>query len=305
MPRPSLCYRCGMADPDASARNSDVYRAVRDRLATFRPKIIIDDIIEPGSLTVESSVLGGISFKPTDFQRLWTAFRHATNDRSEEAFDYYSMKPSKLNHFLKSAAALNLLDISYLATQGFGFREKWNGPKLDDRPLSLSDMPGYQPRFDKRFGGRFGAGGTGEKQMDLTSVHAALWPELCNIHIDNVGFVLRGIDGTAGMGPDAPQHLVDELLWKTYLAPHISPWVGDHITLNLPSSRTGYVPMVGVTLDLPEQGISVSATVTLKCNCLPGGQAEVDHIPDGFSVGVGFTKTMDWGGGGRTMPWRR
>jgi hypothetical protein len=289
-----------MPDPKCT----ETYRVVAQRLRSFRPMIVIEDHIEAGSLTVETSTLGGINFKPKDFHRIWEAFRNAKNEQGEQAFDYYPLRPDKLKHFLKSAFSLDLLDISYLATKGFGFREIRDVLQLDGRPLSISDArPGrVAPLWDRRFGARFGVAGTGNGRMDYTSVHAALSEQACNVHIDDMGFVLRGWDGSGGMSPDFLQHLIDELLWKTFAAPEVSRWLGDHLTINLPSSRTGYAPMLGLTLDLPEEGLSVSATVTFKCKCLPAGQAEIDHLPDGFSFGVGLTKRMDWLGGGRPDP---
>jgi hypothetical protein len=279
------------------------YLVIAQRLRTFRPMIVIEDHIEAGSLTAETSVLGGINFKPINFHRLWEAFRFANNEEGERAFDYYSMKGDKLKHFIKSVFSVNFLDISYLATKGFGFREIWSAFQLDSRPLSASDgRRGRTSLFDKGFGARFGASGTGERRMDITAVHAALSEEFCNIHIDDMGFVMRGLDGVGEMDPDFLQHLVDELLWKTDVAPHISQWLADHVTINLPSSRTGYLPTFGLTLDLPEEGFSVSAAATFKCKCLPSGQAEIDHIADGFSLGVSVTKQMDWFGGSDPRP---
>jgi hypothetical protein len=294
-----LCFDA-MTDP----KSTETYLAIAQRLRTFRPEIVIDDHLKDGIVQVESSVLGGIFFEAANFPRLLELFKTVVNDRGERAFDYYSLKKDKLRHFLKSMVTLNFLDISYLATHGHGFREIWSGPQLDSRPLSRSDLGQgrFAPLWDKRFGGQFGAAGTGDKRMDLTSVHVALSDEICNIHIDDVGFVLRGLDGQGAMDPDAIQHLTNELLWKTYLAPHISKWLGDHLTLDLPSSRTGYRPMIGLTLDLPEEGMSISATLTLKCKCLPGGHGEVDHIPEGSSVAVSFTKQMDWFGGSTPVP---
>jgi hypothetical protein len=99
------------------------------------------------------------------------------------------------------------------------------------------------------------------------------------------------------MTPDFGQHLVDELLWKSYLAPLIWEHLNEHVTINLPSSRTGYTPGVGITVDLPKQGLSLSATFTFKCKCLSGGRMEIDSIPEGYSLGFGLSKTFNLGGG--------
>lgn len=298
-----------MADP----KTSDTYRTIADRLLKFNPPIRIEQHIDEKhvdangkpTFTAEPSVLGGITFHAKNFELLRREFKSTNNASGEIAFDAYFVPASKVKHFFKSVVNLNLLDISYLATKGFGFREIWNPVQLDDRPLSMADMRGGRtaPLWDKQFGSQFGEAGIGDKRRDITAVHAAIMDDICNIHIDDVGFVMRS-GGIGGMTGDFGQHLVDELLWKTYLAPLIHERLGEHVTLNLPSSRTGFRPAVGVTVDLPEQGLSVSATFSFKCKCLSGGEANIDNIPQGYSIGIGLTKTMDWGGG-RGPPVRR
>ncbi|MBN8938998.1 MAG: hypothetical protein J0H01_05880 [Rhizobiales bacterium] len=284
-----------MADP----KTSDTYRKICERLRTFNPPILLEKHIDVNhvgkdgqpTFKAEASTLGGIFFHAKNFEGLRREFVTTNNTAGERAFDYFPLRPDKIKHFFSSAFALNLLDISYLATRGYGFREIWNPVQLDDRPLSMADArPGRRaPLWDKGFGARFGEAGIGDKRRDITSVHVALLDDLCNIHIDDVGFVMR-IAGVGGMTPDFGQHLVDELLWKTYLAPLISEHLGEYVTINLPSSRTGYRPSVGLTVDLPKQDLSVSATFTFKCKCLSGGRADADGIPEGYSIGVGITK---------------
>ena len=292
-----------MSDPKVA----DTYRIISDRLRTFSPQILIEQYIDvdhvdkKGTRTfkVEPSTLGGIFFHAKDFEALRRAFKSSTNSLGEPAFDYFSLKPDKIKHFFSSLTNLNLLDVSYLATKGYGFREIWNPVKLDERPLSMADArPGrVSQHWDKKFGAQFGEAGIGDKRRDITAVHAAILDDICNIHIDDVGFVMRGLGGVGGMTPDFGQHLVDELLWKTYLAPLIWEHLGEYVTINLPSSRTGYRPSLGITADFPDKGLSLSATFTFKCKCLSGGGTEIDSIPDGYSIGIGVAKTFDFGGG--------
>ena len=282
------------------AKSTDVYRTIEQRLRTsFRPPILLEHCIEPGSLRVEPSVLGGIFFTPKNFQGILQAFREAHNEQGEDAFDHHAFTPQLLKHLVINLVHLDLLDISYLVTNGHGFREIRNPIQLDDRLPSLQDArPNrFGVGWDKRFGGRFGYEGTGERRIDLTSIHAAISDDVCNIHIDEMGFVLR-FAGAGAMSLDAGEHLVDELGWKTYARPAISKWLGendfthlkwaiDRLSIELPSSRNGYAPNFGLRLDAPEENLSISLTVSLKCKCLPAGSSQVD---DAYSIGIGVTK---------------
>jgi hypothetical protein len=285
-----------------ASKSAGTYRKICERLRTFNPPIDLEKHIDwkhenknkVPTFRAEPTTLGGVFFHAKDFEKLRRAFKSATNSSGDVAFDYFPLRPDKIKHFFGSVVNLNLLDVSYLVTNGFGFREIWNPLQLQQRPLSMADLrPGrVAPLWDKGFGARFGEAGIGEKRRDITAVHAAISDDVCNIHIDDVGFVLRGPSRVGGMTPDFGQHLVDELLWKSMLAPLIWDRLGEHVTINLPSSHTAYAPSVGLTLDLPAQGLSVSATVTFQCKCLSGGRAEIDAIPDGFSAGVGISKTF-------------
>ena len=282
---------------------SDVYKTINDRLGQMTPPINLDHLIDfkhvapdgKPTFRCEPTVLGGVFFHPKDFSKIWNAFRNAHNNRGERAFDYYALPRSKLEHFFKSVFALNMLDISYLATRGFGFREIWNPFELDSRPLfPAEERTTRSPKaWDKAFERSFGSAMSTEKRRDITALHVALMDDICNIHIDDVGFVLRGHDGVGGMSPDFGQHLVDELLWKTYLAPAIWQHLGEYVTIDLPSSRTNYAPTVGITVDWSRIGLSVSAAFTYNCKCLPGGRLQQDGtIPEGWSVGLGIKKTF-------------
>lgn len=285
----------------SDARNSAVYRTICGRLREFSPPIDLEQLIDfnhvapDGKLTfrAEPTVLGGIFFHAKDFHRIWEAFRTANNRKGQRAFDYYSLKRSKLEHFFKSVFSLNMLDISYLATRGYGFREIWSLFELDERPLIPQRERGqnFSHGFDRSFANRFGSTGTVEKRRDITSVHVALLDDICNIHIDDVGFVVRSLSGEGGMSPDFGQHLVDELLWKTFLSPILAD-LGENVTLDLPSSRNNYAPSIGLTLELPKLGASFSGAFTFNCKCLQGGRTYLDVPPGGWSVGFGFKKTF-------------
>ena len=50
--------------------------------------------------------------------------------------------------------------------------------------------------------------GQGYREPGSPSLHIAIAPDKCNVHLDNIGFRVQGY------GPDAGQHIVDELLWQ-------------------------------------------------------------------------------------------
>lgn len=286
-----------MSDP----RYSDTYRTICARMRTLVPPIDLEKLIDFNHIApdkkptfrAEPTVLGGIFFHPKSFESIWHAFRMANNTKGERAFDYFSLKRSKLEHFFKSVFSLNMLDISYLATRGYGFREIWNPLELDDRPLFPARERGgnFSHGWDKSFANRFGSAGSIERRRDITSIHAAIMDDICNVHIDEIGFVMRGIGGEGGMTPDFGQHLVDELLWKTFLSPVLGD-LGEHVTFDLPSSRSGYAPSIGLTVDLPKLGTSISGAFTFNCKCLPGGRTYLDTPPGGWSVGFSLKKTF-------------
>lgn len=287
-----------MFDP----RSSDTYRTICARLRAFTPPIDLEQLIDfdhvaadqKRTFRVEPTVLGGIFFHPKSFDAVWHAFRLANAATGERAFDYYSLKRSKLEHFFKSVFSLNLLDISYVVTRGYGFREIWNPMQLDDRPLLPERERGrnFSPGWDKSFANRFGSAGSIEKRRDITAIHAALLDDICNIHIDEVGFVMRGIGGEGGMTPDFGQHLVDELLWKSYLAPLLHQDLDEYLTIDVPSLRNNYAPSIGATVDVKQLGLSVSGAFTFNCKCLSGGRTHLDTPPGGWSVGFSLKKTF-------------
>ena len=55
--------------------------------------------------------------------------------------------------------------------------------------------------------------GEGYREISDTSLHCQVAADECNIHIDYVGFVARGPNGESYVGPDALQHIADELAW--------------------------------------------------------------------------------------------
>ena len=147
------------------------------------------------------------------------------------------------------------------------------------------------PRYAARFSTPI------ERRIDIRSLHVALTPEACNIHIDEVGFVARGPNNVLVLTPDFLNHMINELVFKSTLRGVLGEWITDHFSVLVPSSDNHYAPTVGIGFDLPKQNLSVTASFSFGCRCLPAHRVTTDErvvpIPEGWSVGVGLTWKSD------------
>jgi hypothetical protein len=62
------------------------------------------------------------------------------------------------------------------------------------------------------------------REIGPSSVHWQIEPQVCNVHIDRWGFVMKDGDGNSYYSPDAIQHIVDELMWAK-----IAEWMGNKL----------------------------------------------------------------------------
>src|SRR5215203_5637023 len=271
--------------------------------------------VKKGKFIEGKTVLLGITFPPKNFQVLLDRFRSAVNPRGENAFHYHPLKPAPGGG--KIAAILNkveqiaygdLLGLSYDQTtvgltkateeRAWGFREIADTYNTEVSPVEAAGTKSYsgQNRQSIRFGqGRYA------RKVDITSLHVALTPAACNIHIDNVGFVLRGPRSVVGLDPDFVQHLINELVWKSLLRDWLigkygssaaAVWAVEHLSVMLPSSDTRYAPTAGMKLDLGTA--QLTAAFTMGCKCLQSERLTLEErvvpTPDGHSIGFGFRK---------------
>jgi hypothetical protein len=219
----------------ALAQDSEVYKKIARRLAALNPSINIDEHIG-AKLIVGRSTLDGITFEARDHKRLEQALRACKDASGGPAFAPGS----------KDDPSHWALRMSYSRTKGIGFREIWR-PYLSDRPLSISDALPARERFSKnRFSANFG---DRQDLPDLTSLHCAVSPHECNIHIDEMGFVMTDANGNIIVNPDAPRHIGVELLWKTDLQGKLPPWLLDRLSFDIPSTPLDS-SRVGVSFDL-------------------------------------------------------
>ncbi len=243
------------------------------------------------------STLKGIIFRCKDLTTIKRAFDSATDYLGRIAFYYNGQYSSGkiMRELVRNAPVL--LDMSYAATDGYGYRE------IRDMPI-LPSLPAFRPvRPSAAFNSRFGFDDEQEVHFDVTSVHAALAEKICNVHIDNFGFVMRGPAG-AFLTLDFAQHAANELGFKDKLAPllgraigrmfrvdgkEVGNWIARNIDLDLPNYRDGYRKGVGVSVT-PTPNLKVSAKFTAKCGYCRNVEEDFGiPIPDGWSVGLGVT----------------
>lgn len=264
-----------MSNP-AVAKMSDSYRKIANRLSGFRPPIFIDDHIG-SDLEAGATTLGGITFTAKDSERLLTALRDARDWSGQKAFAEGSKEDTK--HWA--------LSLSFAATEGIGFREIWR-PRLSERPLRLADA--RPDRFALGWSDRFAARFEDSPDLDLSSLHCAIavdrrlrsdpsrrhhsFTARCNIHIDEVGFVMTGPEGEVGLDPDFLRHTLVELLLKSKLEGKLPSWARNHISLIVPSSPNRYSRWgLGVDI-LPSKAFKL----TLSGSCTTYGKFECSGI---------------------------
>jgi hypothetical protein len=250
-----------MANAPGDPKCNDVYKKIAARLRNnFRPAFKLENYIDEtakNGLSAGKTTLDGITFVPKDWYDILVALRVAKTLDGKDAFAE-GKNPEKPAHWA--------LDASMGATIGKGFREIWR-PKLSTRPLSTEDLPGrFKPKWNVGSSARFGDDPS--NPLDQTSLHFAVAFDRCNIHIDQVGFVVVGPAGELVVDPDFAQHIVNELLWKSYGTKVFPDAIVDRISLVLPTSSNDF-SRVGITADLSRQK---NYRVTLTGTCaITGG----------------------------------
>lgn len=154
---------------------------------------------------------------------------------------------------------------SFLATDGIGFRQIWQTFPAE-RPIATTDSR-TGPTMDAKASARFG---DSQNLPDLTSVHCAVSKRMCNLHIDEMGFVVTDAKGTIIVDPDALRHIFVELLWKADLQGKLPFWALDHVNFVIPSSPNDF-SRVGVIVDLAKFG---RVSITLNGTCSTDGKME-------------------------------
>jgi hypothetical protein len=232
----------------ASAKDTDVYRKITARLGGVSPPIDLDDHIG-GKLQAERTTLDGIDFEPENYPRLLQALRDAKDSSGKDAFAEGGK--SRREHWP--------LSMSFLATKGVGFRQIWR-PSPSDRPLSTPNQGDNQPAADPRYSARFG---DNMNLPDLSALHCGVSKYGCNIHIDEMGFVMEDAYGNVIVDPDFLRHALVELVWKTNLKGTLPLWALDRVSFDIMSSPQDF-SRAGVSIDLIQ---SDRYKLTLRGSC--------------------------------------
>lgn len=217
--------------------NQKVLDTIENRLSDFSPQIVLGNhIVNSREKLIQLSkdrflpviahqnTLNGIDFIAEDRNRLLNAIRTASAGGKPGFVEGNSSDWKK--HWA--------LTLSFLATDGIGFREIFR-PRINDRPLeSLHELP-----FDARLGKDF--------TVDVSSLHIAvaefspLKQTRCNIHIDQLTVTLGGLSDDVGISPTVIGHFVNELLFKTKLQGKLPDWIIDAFDITLLNPYEGFL----------------------------------------------------------------
>jgi hypothetical protein len=239
-----------------AANEKSVYREIARRLAGCNPPVILDDHI--GRIQkIGDTTLDGVNFIARDYKKLKQILVDAKDGSGAPFFGHAILEND--DHWA--------LKLSFLVTDGTGFREVTR-LKMKDR--GLFDAPGASDRRDqrnvRRQAVRFAGTVPDELPMpDLTSLHCAVSFQGCNIHIDDSGFVISDALGNTIVDPDLLQHIVNELIFKTYGKYILPEGIVKRVNLVLPTTLTDF-NRVGVSVDAYKTQnfkISVSGTCSV------------------------------------------
>lgn len=192
-----------MGDPQAGPPkylSSDIYQAIAKRMSVLGIKL--EEFID-GEPSIGGTTLDGINFSPRNYKKLAQAVRDAQKANGKSFIEG------------KKHGTPDVIDLSFLATSGTGFREiQWT----DGQSATL----------------------------DFSALHLALSPVRCNVHIDEFGVVIGGQNGDITLSPNALHHIANELILKTVIKEFLydkiklPKWFIDHLFVELPNTSSGF-----------------------------------------------------------------
>ena len=200
------------------AQVQDTYDTIVSRCKDLIPPIDIARHIKPGTLRVARSTLDGIEFEavdPADLKaelggRMKLPGPHPPQNPGKGALSFDTTRSARPSNASMTSMQEDpghwALKASFGQTVGEGFREQWRPPPKPQASLLLTPS-----LLSKRLSLGFGETG---RRLVFTALHAAVAARVCNVHIDERGFV---VDTPAGAVLTASfwSHLANELLLKT------------------------------------------------------------------------------------------
>lgn len=242
-----------------TAKDTDVYKTIYKRLFALGVDL---DLHIKDHLTAGRLLLDGINFVARDHKKLIQALTDVKYPGGAKVFAPGSkITPDHLP-----------LALSYLATDGMGFRQIWYVGTVS-RPVGAPTVA-----FDPKFSAQFGDSRNGP---DLSSLHCAVSDHICNVHIDEMGFVMADADGNPIVNPDALRHILVELVWKTNLQGKLPFWALDRVNFDIVSSP----------LEYSRAGIGFDVVKTKRVRATLRGICAIDNPMDcagTITVGVDF-----------------
>ena len=213
-----------------------MYDAIVARCTDLIPPVDITKHIKLGTLRVANNTLDGITFEavdPADLEaelsgriKLPGAGKSPKPGAGALSFDTTrGPRPANASMIsMKEDPKHWALKTSFGATVGEGFREQWRPPPQARAPLLPTTSYGSE-RIS------LGFGETG-KRLTFTALHAAVAASVCNVHIDERGFVVSTPEG-AVVTPTFWGHLANELLLKTKFRDWLDGAIGDNLVGSL------------------------------------------------------------------------
>jgi len=241
-------------------RQKKTYETIVARCRDLIPSVDITKHIKSGTMRVANNTLDGITFEaidPADLaaelsgrMKLPDAGKSPKPEEGALSFDTTrGPRPANASMIsMKEDPKHWALKASFGATIGEGFREEWQPPP-EPRPALLPTTSYGSKRIS------LGFGDTG-KRLTFTALHAAVAASVCNVHIDERGFVVSTPEG-AVVTPTFWGHLANELLLKTKFRDWLNGAIGDNVvgslvveavnrlSLRFPDAENGFAGLDG------------------------------------------------------------
>jgi hypothetical protein len=241
-------------------RQKKTYETIVARCRDLIPSVDITKHIKSGTMRVANNTLDGITFEavdPADLaaelsgrMKLPDAGKSPKPEEGALSFDTTrGPRPANASMIsMKEDPKHWALKASFGATVGEGFREEWQPPP-EPRPALLPTTSYGSKRIS------LGFGDTG-KRLTFTALHAAVAASVCNVHIDERGFVVSTPEG-AVVTPTFWGHLANELLLKTKFRDWLNGAIGDNavgslvveavnrLSLRFPDAENGFAGLDG------------------------------------------------------------
>ena len=240
-----------------SARDDPVYAKIAHHADWPASDFNFDDYVAE-VLRIGPNTLVGVDFIARDIGKLIDALK-AQKDGSW----YHYADP---NDPTRKEYNDPILVASLAATKGYGLREVLSDAVFEPITQPKTDAISIDPAFSRKFDPR--------PQLKAKALHFAISKNLCNVHLDDVGFVFRNEKGEIIVDINRARiHAVDELGLKTKI-PELAGLLGPGI------GRAFERALGNAFIDIETNSTTIAATpgsifngelgVTIGCaNCSP------------------------------------